>query len=98
MTKWFVEKGARHIVLISRGGVVTEKLQKLISELSTTKAEILVRPCDITNKEQVESLVRGMQQMPPIKGVIHGAMVLRVSHTSLQLLPIDLMSSVGCSV
>lgn len=79
MTKWFVEKGARHIVLVSRSGAMTEKIHSLIDELSTSGAEILIRRCDITDREQVEALVQGMQDMPPIKGVIHGAMVLRVS-------------------
>jgi NADPH:quinone reductase-like Zn-dependent oxidoreductase len=81
MTRWMIEKGARHIVLVSRSGQATGKVAELIEEANSAEAQIEVRPCDVSKKEQVEELVdTGISGMPPIRGVIHAAMVLDVSH------------------
>jgi NAD(P)-dependent dehydrogenase (short-subunit alcohol dehydrogenase family) len=77
-----VRQGARHIVLLSRGGVVTDELEHLIDESSYEDATIYVKACDVANEASVEKLVAECHSdMPPIRGVIHAAMVLRVCTT-----------------
>jgi NAD(P)-dependent dehydrogenase (short-subunit alcohol dehydrogenase family) len=81
MSRWMIEKGARNILLISRSGNAGGKVGGLIEEAKGAGAKIVVRPCDVTNKEQVEELVTlGISGMPAIRGVIHAAMVLHVSN------------------
>jgi NAD(P)-dependent dehydrogenase (short-subunit alcohol dehydrogenase family) len=76
-----VEKGARNILLISRSGNTSEKVGELVEEAKATGAQIVVRPCDVTNKEQVEKLIsKGISGMPPVRGVIHATIVLHVSN------------------
>ena len=78
-----VEKGARNIVLISRSGAVTGKVADLIRDAGTVGANITVYPCDVADKAQVDRLItKDVADLPPIRGVIHAAMVLNVSQTA----------------
>ncbi|KAI0001395.1 ketoacyl-synt-domain-containing protein [Xylariaceae sp. FL0662B] len=78
MARWMVSRGARHLVLVSRSGSATGKVKDLIEEAAEVNAEILVRRCDVASPSDVEELVNhGLEGMPPVRGLIHGAMVLR---------------------
>lgn len=80
MARWMVGKGARNIVLVSRSGSAIGKIKELIDELSATGANIVVRRCNVADRASVEELfATGLEGMPAVKGVVHGAMVLRVS-------------------
>ena len=80
MTRWMIGKGAKYIVLVSRTGSATGKVAELIEEARSLDVTVEVRPCDVSNKEQVEELInRGISGMPAVRGVIHAAMVLDVS-------------------
>ncbi|KAF8858215.1 ketoacyl-synt-domain-containing protein [Acephala macrosclerotiorum] len=77
MSKWMVEKGAQNIVLLSRSGKVTNKVAELIEEAKTVNANIIVKSCDVADKSAVEKFItEDLSSLPPIKGVIHAAMVL----------------------
>lgn len=80
MARWMVSRGARHLVLVSRSGSATGKVKELIDEVASVGAEVVVRRCDVASPESVNDLVQNnLEGLPPVKGVIHGAMVLRVS-------------------
>jgi enoyl-[acyl-carrier-protein] reductase (NADH) len=80
MARWMVTKGARTIVLVSRSGSVTGRVKELVDELGAVGANIVVRRCNVVNKTEVDELVNSVQaELPPIRGVVHGTMVLRVS-------------------
>lgn len=88
MAKWMFTHGASTILLLSRSGSVTGKIQDLIDEASTAGAKIVVRPCDIADRKSVDALLTsGLEGLPPVGGVVHGAMVLRVSFIFLLLYP-----------
>ncbi|KAK4235760.1 polyketide synthase [Achaetomium macrosporum] len=78
MTRWMVAKGARNVVLVSRSGGMTGKVKELVDELGTAGANIVVRRCNVVNRAEVDELVNsGLNDLPPIRGVVHGTMVLR---------------------
>ncbi|PQE28509.1 beta-ketoacyl synthase domain-containing protein [Rutstroemia sp. NJR-2017a WRK4] len=78
MARWMVTKGASHLVLISRSGSATGKVKELVDELTTLGANVLVRKCDVARKDSVDNLLSNeLDNMPPVRGVVHGAMVLR---------------------
>ncbi|KAI1181174.1 ketoacyl-synt-domain-containing protein [Nemania sp. FL0916] len=78
MARWMVSRGARHLVLVSRSGSVTGKVKELVDAAAEIGAEIIIRRCDVANPEDVEELVNfGLEDMPPVRGLVHGAMVLR---------------------
>ncbi|GLA88443.1 type I Iterative Polyketide synthase (PKS) [Aspergillus tubingensis] len=78
ITRRMVQRGARHIVLLSRSGIVTDAVQKVISEGQTLNASIHVRICDVSEVSQIKALISELQaELPPVRGVIHAAMVLK---------------------
>lgn len=89
-----VGKGAVNIVLISRSGSAIGKVKELIDEMAGFGANILVRRCDVANPGSVDNLIHNeLVGLPPVRGVVHGAMVLRVSDPSKQ--PRILLTIVG---
>jgi NAD(P)-dependent dehydrogenase (short-subunit alcohol dehydrogenase family) len=80
MAKWMSAKGARNIVLVSRKPTVSDRVQALMDALAPSGTRLVVKACDVGSRESVETLLKEeMKDMPPVRGVVHGAMVLRVS-------------------
>jgi NADPH:quinone reductase-like Zn-dependent oxidoreductase len=99
MAKWMVDHGARNLVLVSRTGTVAGKVKKLIDELTVLGAMVIVKRCDVSDSASVNALIhKDMAGMPKVKGVVHGAMVLNVSHPSI-ISPASVYSFLtGCSL
>ncbi|KAH8652219.1 putative polyketide synthase [Xylariales sp. PMI_506] len=77
MSRWMLGRGARNLVLVSRSGSATGAVKQLIDEAAEVGANIVVRRCDVANPADVEDLVNhGLEGMPPVRGLVHGAMVL----------------------
>ncbi|MCJ1402141.1 hypothetical protein MMC11_005360 [Xylographa trunciseda] len=78
--RWLVKQGARNIILASRSGTAQDNVRELIEDLAKVGATIAVRRCDVADKRQLETLIEeSAKTMPPIRGIIHGVMVLRDS-------------------
>jgi hypothetical protein len=79
MAKWMVSKGAKHIVLLSRSGQLRGSAKDQVDALNSKGANIVVRSCDVANRASVDQLLSGgLTDLPPVRGIIHGAMVLHV--------------------
>ena len=79
MTRYLVRNGGKYIILASRSGITNLKVQSLVNELAGLGAKVVAYQCDVGQWDQVEKLVHeSSKDMPPIRGVIHGAMVLHV--------------------
>lgn len=77
--KWMASRGAQHLVFLSRTGKITESVQELINHLRALHCQAHIFACDITNGEAVRKVIEDVsQKLPPIKGCVQGAMVLRV--------------------
>ncbi|KAL8831917.1 MAG: hypothetical protein Q9191_000596 [Dirinaria sp. TL-2023a] len=78
ISRWLVGQGAKNIVLASRSGMNQRGITELIDEAKAFDANVVVKACDIADNCQVQRLVEECQlNLPPIRGVIHGAMALR---------------------
>ncbi|CCC12643.1 hypothetical protein SMACR_07941 [Sordaria macrospora] len=78
MARWMAGKGAKNIVLVSRSGSITGKVKELVKDLSVLGVSVHVRRCNVVNKAEVDELIQtGLRGLPPIRGVVHGTMVLR---------------------
>ena len=54
--------------------------RELVDELKSNGVKVIVYACDIGEEEEVMKMVHYVQEkMPPVRGVLHGAMVLQVS-------------------
>ncbi len=77
VAQMLVAQGAKTLVLIGRNAPTSEA-QTVIESLKQTSAQIFVRQCDITNREQITEVFNQIQAtLPPLKGIIHTAGVLQ---------------------
>lgn len=75
IARWMVESGARNIVLTSRNPNVPSGVFQYMSQKG---AVLRVETMDITSKDALEAAYTEVKSsMPPIGGIINGAMVLR---------------------
>ena len=76
LIRWMFENGARHFVLIGRSGPSAEA-RILLDELESQGAKVLVGQADVTDVEQLAGVLENAaSQMPPLRGVVHAALVL----------------------
>lgn len=81
IASFLVSHGAKHVAFLSRSGSQDESSHEFFAAL-TKQGAITAKAvaCDISNREELErALSTDLHDFPPIKGVIHGAMVLRDS-------------------
>jgi acyl transferase domain-containing protein/thioesterase domain-containing protein/threonine dehydrogenase-like Zn-dependent dehydrogenase/NADP-dependent 3-hydroxy acid dehydrogenase YdfG len=75
--RWIVERGGRHVVLLSRRGPESADARAAIQELSSLGAEPLALACDVSSLAQVRDVLTHLHQTDcPIRGIFHAAMVL----------------------
>ena len=74
----FVRSGARHIAFVSRSGDAKPEAKAVIDELIGSGAQVKVYRSDIADETSfLSAMEKCSHQLPPIKGVIQMAMVLR---------------------
>jgi NADPH:quinone reductase-like Zn-dependent oxidoreductase/acyl carrier protein len=76
VARWLVEKGARHLVLLSRGGA-TAAGKEVAAELAANGATVAAIQADVSNENDLARALSEIRNtMPPLCGVIHAAGVL----------------------
>ncbi|EGX93678.1 polyketide synthase, putative [Cordyceps militaris CM01] len=75
LAMWMVERGARHLVFLSRSGADRPEAVSLVQNLKAVGANPEVVRCDVTCKAAVASAVGNISARFKVKGVIHAAMV-----------------------
>ncbi|KAI0483732.1 putative polyketide synthase [Xylaria cf. heliscus] len=75
LAAWMVERGARHLVFLSRSGADKPETAAIVKELVTAGAAPDIIRCDVTDKTAVVSVVGRISAARQVKGVIHAAMV-----------------------
>ena len=74
------DRGAKNLVILSRSGIKRPEAKEVYQALGVRGVSVADIKCDVTNKSDVEAAVKECQKtMPPIKGVIMGALVLNDS-------------------
>ncbi len=77
IAKWMGGQGARHVVLVGRSGASTPEAQAVVRSLEEAGAQVYAAAVDIAQEAKVrEMLDRIAATMPPLRGIMHGAMVL----------------------
>lgn len=73
-------EGAKFIILASRSGQAADGIQMLVQDMESIGTRVIMQQCDIGSESDVEQLMRCpiRHGLPPIAGVVHGAMVLQV--------------------
>ncbi|TQE22236.1 SDR family NAD(P)-dependent oxidoreductase [Streptomyces ipomoeae] len=70
------ERGARHLLLVSRRGRAADGVAGLVAELEALGAEVAVAACDITDRAAVAGLLASVPSDRPLTSVVHSAGVL----------------------
>ncbi|KAH8806011.1 fatty acid synthase S-acetyltransferase [Xylogone sp. PMI_703] len=78
MVRWMIDRNLKNVILCSRSGPNSEVGKSMIKELQEKGVNAAVYACDVSDATQLASVLKDCQQkMPPIKGCIQSAMVLR---------------------
>jgi NAD(P)-dependent dehydrogenase (short-subunit alcohol dehydrogenase family)/aryl carrier-like protein len=86
VARWMIERGARHLVLLGRRGLHSPKAREAVAELvgagspRPCGARVLVRQADIAKENDLAAVLAEIDRDgPPLRGVVHAAMVLEDS-------------------
>ena len=78
LAPYFADNGAKHLAFFSRTNDIQPAARKVLDELKERNVEANVYVCDVTDPEALKGAIAQIgNEMPPIKGVVQGAMVLR---------------------
>ncbi len=85
ISKWMVERGARHLAHLSRSGLDAPGAEALVEHMSQCGVNAEVLKCNLTVKSEVEAAISHIGSQRPTKGVLHAAAVFEdVSFSSLE--------------
>ncbi|KAL9122567.1 MAG: hypothetical protein Q9187_000881 [Circinaria calcarea] len=74
---WMSERGAQKFIFLSRSGNITVEVTDMVNTLQTKGCTVRVFQCDVSDKERLRAVLEECKStLPPIKGVIQGAMTL----------------------
>ena len=74
--QWLVDKGARHLVLVSRTGPGSSQAREAIARWESQGVSVRAIACDVSEASAVQALIQSIQQtMPPLRGIVHAAAV-----------------------
>lgn len=77
IAKWLSDKGVKQLVLASRSGAKSAEAKEAIALIEENGTKVYAEPIDITNEKAVaDAMAKIKADMPPLKGIIHGAVVL----------------------
>ncbi|GAB1318217.1 Polyketide synthase (Fragment) [Madurella fahalii] len=77
IARWAVDRGTKHLILLSRSTATSPHSQALRDELTALGANVATRNCDASDMASLKAVLADCARtMPPVRGVIHGGMVL----------------------
>ncbi len=77
IARWMVDRGARHLVLLSRSGPKSDSDWATIDVIKSRGASVLTLQADVSDRVAVRRVVEEIyRDLPPLGGVVHGAAVL----------------------
>ncbi|KAI0469085.1 putative polyketide synthase [Xylaria cf. heliscus] len=75
LADWMIRNGAKSLVLTSRKPYIAPEWAEAHRQRG---AQVHILPCDVTDSDAVQAVYDKIRTtLPPIQGVIHGAMILR---------------------
>ncbi len=74
VAQFFVDKGAKHLVLIGRNSPTKEVIERLKTQFADIN--VVVAPADIANTSQLAQVLADIKSLPPLRGIIHAAGIL----------------------
>lgn len=80
MIKWMTRRGAKNVVIVSRSSTVSPQVAAVMEDAKSIGSNVVLHQCDVANAQDVQRMVSQIKEtLPPVRGVVHSAMVLHVS-------------------
>jgi acyl transferase domain-containing protein/aryl carrier-like protein len=77
IAQWMVKRGARRLVLMGRSGASSREAEIALEAMEQAGAEVVVARTDVSEERQLAEVLDNIHRfMPPVRGVVHAAMVL----------------------
>ena len=74
IARWLTERGASHVVLISRRGIAAAGIAGLAAQLGGAGTRVTVAACDVADRADLAGLLDRLNAAgTPVRGVIHAA-------------------------
>lgn len=84
IAEWMISRGAKTLLLVSRHATSHPNAHLLQKRGEASGCNVQLRDCDLSYEDQLlELLAECSRTLPPIRGVVNGAMVLDVSEYHL---------------
>jgi acyl transferase domain-containing protein/NADPH:quinone reductase-like Zn-dependent oxidoreductase/acyl carrier protein len=75
--EWLAARGARNLVLVSRGGPASPEARAGIAALEAAGVRVRAAACDVTDRKALAALLSEISVvLPPLRGVVHAAAVI----------------------
>ncbi|GIZ43160.1 hypothetical protein CKM354_000639800 [Cercospora kikuchii] len=76
--RWLAEKGAKHLVFLSRSAASGAENKAYVEDLRKTySTNAIAFDCDVGNRAALQAVLGNISHLPPIRGCVTGAMVLK---------------------
>lgn len=76
---WMMERGAKHFAFLARSATDSRQAAILVDDMRNAGASVQVIRGDATIRADVDKALKSIPSEHPVRGVVHAAMVLRVS-------------------
>ncbi|MFN0021880.1 MAG: SDR family NAD(P)-dependent oxidoreductase [Pirellulaceae bacterium] len=77
VAKWMADRGARHLVLLSRSGPKSDADRVAVESMQSQGVQILLAHGDVADRSAIDRLIERIRvELPPLAGVVHGAALL----------------------
>ncbi len=70
--RWLVDQGARHVILVGRHAP-SAAAQTVIDELTQRAAQVIVAQADVSQADQLATVLSGIDPATPLRGIVHAA-------------------------
>jgi acyl transferase domain-containing protein/NADPH:quinone reductase-like Zn-dependent oxidoreductase len=92
---WMADQGAKNIIILSRSAGRSDQAVALADDLSQVGCRVKAVSCNVSSGSDLTDSLRQCQEdgLPPIRGVIQGAMVLKVNLKNVEYICLFLLIS-----
>ena len=75
--QWLAQRGAHHLVLVGRSGASSDTARQAVEELRRKSVNVTIAKADVSSEIELAAVLGDVRStLPPLRGVIHAAMVL----------------------
>ncbi|QIW94584.1 hypothetical protein AMS68_000102 [Peltaster fructicola] len=81
LARYLTSNGCKHLIMLSRSAAQHSDADNLISDLKSQGCAVSIRNCDVSDAQALQSTMEDLEKsgVPPVRGVIQAAMVLKDS-------------------